>query len=109
MKTDYLSDADKQAIDELKLILDKKLSSYTVTLFGSKARGESEEFSDIDLLIITERDMDTKFIREIIYDAYYIELKYEVLFGLVFYNEKKWNEMKDWTFAKNIQKDGVLV
>ncbi|MFH0924255.1 MAG: nucleotidyltransferase domain-containing protein [bacterium] len=49
----------------------KKFPDTEVILFGSKARGDSEKYSDIDLLILLNRAVNTAIeeeVRELTYD-----------------------------------------
>lgn len=57
-KTASLAAEEKRALEEVKEILISKYPSelLLLKLFGSKARGESEPFSDIDLLAIVKGD-----------------------------------------------------
>ena len=43
---------EKQALDELKSIVNRHYPNAKFILFGSKTRDNFEEFSDIDLLIL---------------------------------------------------------
>ena len=55
---DHLTPDECQAIEEAVKILIEKFSAQVrfIALFGSKARGDFESESDIDLLIIVESD-----------------------------------------------------
>ncbi len=50
------SDAIKAAIRMLK----SELSIVKIILFGSKARGDHDEYSDIDLLVVASRSLHWK-------------------------------------------------
>ncbi len=50
-----LSDNDRQAIQAAAAILRRRFPIERVVLFGSKARGDDDTESDIDLLILTAR------------------------------------------------------
>jgi len=53
-----LGDNEKKAIQEATRILKEKFPVSDVILFGSKARGDSDEESDIDLMLLTTRPID---------------------------------------------------
>lgn len=109
MKSNLLTETEMKAIDELKKILDVKLGKYSVTLFGSKARGESEEYSDIDLLIVTDKEVDSRLERGIFDDAYDIELEYEIIFGLIIRSNVMWKKIEETPLGYNINKEGVHI
>ena len=48
-----LRDNEKKAIQEATGMLKEKFPVKEVILFGSKARGDDDEDSDIDLLLLT--------------------------------------------------------
>jgi excisionase family DNA binding protein len=77
-----LSEKEEAAILELK---DKFLSRYgtkikNLILFGSKVRGESQKFSDIDLLVVID-SKDWRLYEELKDVAYETMIKYD--FGMI--------------------------
>jgi len=48
---------ERAAIEAAAAVLREKLPVTQVILFGSKARGDDEEESDIDLLLLTTRPL----------------------------------------------------
>ncbi len=53
-----LTAIEKRAIQEACQVISKKFSIAQIILFGSKARGDSDSESDIDLLILTKYKME---------------------------------------------------
>lgn len=47
-----LKEHEKKAVQELKETLIERLPEVEILLYGSKARGDSETFSDIDVLVL---------------------------------------------------------
>ena len=104
------SDPIKDIIKELKSGLEKKYGSQlkSILLFGSYARGEETEDSDIDIAVILE-DFDhacTEIERtgDIVS---LLSLKFDTLISLVPIKEKDWLERKT-TLISNIKRDGVV-
>ena len=52
-----LGEKDRQAVERAAAILRERFPVERVVLFGSKARGDADSESDIDLLVLTSRPM----------------------------------------------------
>lgn len=80
-------------------------------LFGSAARGDYKEDSDIDLLILLSRTVDNSIREEIFNNAFDVELEHNVIFGLIVHSKNFWNSeiAKVMPIYKNIQKEGTKV
>ena len=77
-----------------------------IILFGSVARGDSTEASDIDMaLIVNTKDNAT---RDIELEAgEYIMNKYGVLVGCLTYAADEWEKAKRFPFGAHLSKQGV--
>ena len=106
-----LNNNELDAIYELKSELLKSFSGVELILFGSKARGDFEEFSDIDILILVDEDIDQRLKDSIIGIAYDIELKYDIVFGFIIENKKSWrsSRYKVMPLYQNVEREGVVV
>ncbi|HOM11469.1 MAG TPA: nucleotidyltransferase domain-containing protein [Spirochaetota bacterium] len=105
-----LKENERQAIVELKNAILAQYPEAEIILFGSKARGDSSDESDMDLLILIDGDVDD-FMRENIFDiAYIIELKYDVVFGIIVEAKVLWysDKTKYIPLYNSIRKDGVI-
>jgi DNA polymerase sigma len=45
---------DREILNRLKLLLQKRVRLYKIILFGSRARGDAEPDSDMDVLVILD-------------------------------------------------------
>jgi predicted nucleotidyltransferase len=101
-----------QSIAELKKTLSNHLGNeIELYLFGSVARNDYDPDSDIDILVLVPGKVDTKLEIEILDLAYDIELKYDVVFGLVV-NEKEFWESKKASvmpFHQNLQREALRI
>jgi uncharacterized protein len=98
------------AINELKKRVLKKLGvDAEMRLFGSVARRDYKQNSDIDVLVLVPGSVNNSLEEEIFDLAYDIELKYSVVFGIVVYQKEFWySELgKSMPLHKNVQRDGV--
>ncbi len=43
---------DKEILDRLRMLLSEKVNLYKLILFGSRARGDADRFSDMDVVVV---------------------------------------------------------
>ena len=80
-----LTTKEKQALSRLALAFKTRFGASEVILYGSAARGELEEGSDVDLLLVLpEIDWETE--KEIIGICYDAELECGRVFSSIFYS-----------------------
>ncbi|MCD8371604.1 MAG: nucleotidyltransferase domain-containing protein [Clostridiales bacterium] len=81
-----------------------------VILYGSVARQEASEDSDVDIAIILGRMMTAEERKEFLELVSYLDMKYERVFSVIDIDE---NNMKKWgrilPFYKNIQEEGIVL
>jgi len=77
-------------------------------LFGSKARGDSRPWSDIDILIVVDSE-DWRFQHAISTLAARVSLEYDVLIGPRVIGQERWERMKQRRFGlyQNIVSEGI--
>jgi uncharacterized protein len=101
----------KNAVQELKSILEKAFGEVELIIFGSAARGDYQRYSDIDVVVILSGKVDNS-IEERIFDmAYDIELKYSVVLGIIVYAKDFWlsNLAASMPLYQNIKREGITV
>ncbi len=104
-------DKFKSVLLEVKQVLTElyKDQLKKVILYGSYARGEQQQDSDIDLAIILKGNIRPfKEIDRIIDQIYDIELNYNVLISVHPIPEKKFKNKKN-PFLLNVKEEGVLI
>ncbi len=81
----------------------------TILLIGSYARGEEHEFSDIDLAVILEGEVDTYKEINLIVDAIYdINLEYNVLISVRPISEEDFKISKT-EFLSTVKEEGIPI
>jgi len=83
-----------------------------ILLFGSYARGDYTESSDIDIMILTDlSDTEIEKYKEEIWNfAYDIELENNVMFSALVKNMEKYNQRLDIVpFYMNVENEGVAL
>jgi UTP:GlnB (protein PII) uridylyltransferase len=53
-----MSPTERRIVDRFKSALQEQLGVSKLVLFGSRARGDAEAFSDMDVLVVIEGDTD---------------------------------------------------
>ena len=107
-----LTDRERQAIEEFSFLVKKKLGNELVLmkLFGSKARGDFDKDSDIDVLIVVKKDRLRN--KEKIFDILEeIDPYFELKISPVIYTEYEYlkNKEMESTFTEIVEKEGIAL
>lgn len=115
----HLKENDKKALNELKAKIYERFPDSEIILYGSKARGDSDEESDIDLLILINYppqdweagDIDSNLERQIRDISFDLELKYEVVFNILIESKQYWDTplANAMPIHWNIENEGVYI
>ena len=96
---------------KIKEIVARTEPDATIILFGSYARGNNKRDSDIDILILIDKDKitydDEKRIKYPLYD---LEFETGKIISPIVFSRNEWeNRHKITPFYKNIKHEGVLL
>lgn len=108
LKNLSLASHDQRALQEFVAYLNKTIPDFVegVALFRSKARGDSQLDSDIDVLVILSQE-DRKLRREILGQAARFSLKYDVLLSPRVIGAERWEQMRGFSLYQNIQQEAA--
>lgn len=110
MTTDTMKGKTRKLLTELKTVLERRVGLHSLILFGSRARGDFEAYSDMDVLVVVdELNADTeKTVRDF---AWEIGLANGVVIVPVIYSRDEWENGPDRSslLALAIEKEGVPV
>jgi predicted nucleotidyltransferase len=106
-----LAERERDAINTAVALLKKDHPVKKAILYGSKTRGDDDEHSDIDLLIITSRPLHWKEEKAIVESLFDIGMEHDVIFTPLFVSDEEWEGGIFTTFPiyKEIMDDGALV
>ena len=79
-----------------------------VWLFGSRARGDAQDWSDFDVLVVAAGDVTD--LKQKVRDAEWGCMeRYNALVSAIVYTEAQWEDRKQTPLGWNIQREGKLV
>jgi predicted nucleotidyltransferase len=106
-----LGPREREAIEAAGNLLRMRFPVEKIILFGSKARGESDEYSDIDLLLITSDPLHWKEEKAIVEALFDLGMQYDVLFSPLFASSAEWEEgiFKEFPVYKEILEEGAVI
>ena len=102
---------EREAVEAAVRMLTMVFPIDHVILFGSKARGDADVYSDIDLLLLTARPLhwtEEKAIVEALFD---IGMAYDVLFSPLCVSSEEWEGdlFQELPIYQEIRRDGAVV
>ncbi|MDR0912025.1 MAG: nucleotidyltransferase domain-containing protein [Methanobrevibacter sp.] len=96
------------AIDFAKSLNNPEINK--IILYGSVARGDENEKSDIDILILTNNKKDKNIISDDVYDIVWdILMKTGQYISAKINYVKNYEENKNLSFFSNVDKEGVII
>ncbi len=111
VNTQILAPDEKAALEEIKYRVSMLCPVRQYILFGSKARGEAQPDSDIDLLIITKRPLTTGERNGISHEIFEVNIARDTNFSRIIVDTEEWeNGMTSaLPFHDNVLRDGIPV
>ncbi len=107
MELSQIPDSKRRALESFIRILKGSYGDRIrkIILFGSVAKGEAEEDSDIDVLIVAN-EVSQKEISRI---SLQILMKYGEVISSIVEDEQQFEKNKDYTFHQIVLKEGVEI
>jgi predicted nucleotidyltransferase len=104
-----LTENDRRAIEEAADLLRRRFPVKRIELFGSKARGDDDAESDIDLLVLTTRPVDRTEKNEMMRSLFDLELRREVVITPLIIAEEDWEHglYQVLPLRREVERDGV--
>ena len=105
-----MSSLDRKILKEFKELLLKKIELHSLILFGSRARGDADRLSDMDVLVIVKRcDGESEdYVSDCAWEAGY---PHGVVVVPVVFSRHEWREgpERHSLLAQAIRREGVAV
>jgi predicted nucleotidyltransferase len=102
----------QKAIQALKQGLVHRFGTdVELRIFGSVARGDYREYSDIDILVVLPVPVNNAVEEQVFDMAYDIELEYGLVIGTIVYSKDFWysDRAAVMPLFRNIQREGLSV
>ena len=79
--------------------------------FGSRARGDAEEMSDWDFLVVVPGDLDLDREQSIRHRLYEIEWELGPVISSIILTREQWNSelYRELPFSKNVRREGIVL
>ena len=105
-----LTERDISAVKAAVGLLMEQFPVEKVILYGSKARGDSNEDSDIDLLLVTSRPIHWRERKAIIDALFDVEMAHDAIISILIVTMNEWSEgiFTAFPIYHEIMRDGVL-
>ena len=106
-----LTKEEKDFLRECKKIIESIDPSATLILYGSRARGDAEEESDYDLIILTDKEVTLDREDEYRKQLFPLQLETGTVLTILLVSRKQWDSplFNAMPFYRNVKREGVYL
>ncbi len=106
-----MNHVDTALLRRCKAVIAEAICDAEVILYGSRARGEAEEYSDYDLLILVDEPVNIELKEKILDQVYPVQLETGQMISFIVYNKQQWQSPLYCAMPlhKNIDREGVIL
>jgi uncharacterized protein len=110
-KADTNNTADRQLLAACKAAIREVAPEASLILYGSRARGDAQEDSDYDLLVLVDREVDMDLERAVVDRLVPLEGQTGKALTLIIYSRSQWDspQYRAMPFHKNVTREGVPI
>ena len=105
--TDKLTERDRELLTEVKKVVQSRLPGANVLLYGSVARGDRQEDSDYDVLVVTTGPLASVIEDEVDDSIYDLQLQHGVLIVATYRAQTDWDANPQMPFYQQIEQDAI--
>jgi len=105
------SSVDVELLHRCKRAIRQVVPDADVILYGSRARGDADKYSDYDILIIVNGQVNMALEKKIHENVYPLELETCEVLTLIVYSKQQWDSplYRAMPFHKNVDLEGVVL
>jgi predicted nucleotidyltransferase len=105
------SAADAELLRRCAQAIRQVVPDADVILYGSRARGDANEYSDYDILILINGPADMTLEAGLVKQVFPLELESGAVLTLATYSKQQWDTplYRAMPFHENVDRDGVLI
>ncbi|MHC4518752.1 MAG: nucleotidyltransferase domain-containing protein [Planctomycetota bacterium] len=103
--------ADKALLARCRQTIRRIVPDADIILYGSRARGDAEEHSDYDILVLVNEPVSIALKDRILAGVYPLQLETGAMLTLITYNRRQWGSLpyREMPFHENVERDGVTL
>jgi len=103
--------ADAELLKRCKKAIRQVVPDADVILYGSRARGDADEYSDYDILILVNGFADVALDKKFVEKIFPLELDSGAVLTLMTYSRQQWDTplYRAMSFHKNVDREGVML
>lgn len=107
----YSKQVDYELLQRCKRAIQKTVPDAQLILYGSRARGDANDNSDYDLLVLVNGPVDWRFERLIRDSLYDLELESDKILSVQVLPLSKWNSpvYRIMPFRNNVEREGLKI
>ena len=108
MQLDY---NEQQAVTKFHSLIKEKFNVTKLILFGSRARGDADPYSDIDLLALSKKKENLQDFLKLSDIAADVNIDYGVAISCLYDNDDDWREgrVNNPMFKINVDREGIAL
>ncbi|MBC8384082.1 MAG: nucleotidyltransferase domain-containing protein [Candidatus Cloacimonetes bacterium] len=102
----------KELIEDFKVLISQELKNKlkTIILYGSYARNEQSDDSDLDLAVIYDSELGEKEKKKVADISCELSLKYDILLSIIYRSKKDFDEYSKFVpFYQVVNKQGIVI
>ena len=106
-----MTNTEKAILDKFRLLLSNRVSIYKMILFGSRARGDADRYSDMDIAVILNEPAGEKDIDYVSDCAWEAGFEYGIVVVPVVFTREEWQDSPERSslLVQAAEMEGVAV